>query len=108
VTGWLLLGLAIVSEVVGTVALQMSEGFTRLAPATIVVVGYGLSFYLLALTLQRLEIGTAYAVWAGVGTALVAMIGVAVLGESLNAAKIVGVVLVIAGVATLNLGAQAG
>jgi small multidrug resistance pump len=107
VSGWLLLALAIVTEVMGTVALQLSDGFRRLVPAAIVVVGYGISFYLLALTLQRLEIGVTYAIWAGVGTALVAVIGVVFLGEPLNGAKVVGVVLVIAGVASLELGSQA-
>jgi small multidrug resistance pump len=90
------------------VALRLSDGFTRPGPSATVVGAYALSFYLLALTLQKLELGITYAVWAGAGTALVALIGVTVLGEVLNQAKVVGIVLVIAGVATLHLGSQAG
>jgi small multidrug resistance pump len=108
VSGWLLLALAILSEVTGTVALRLSDGFTRLVPSAVVVVGYGLSFYLLSLTLRRLELGITYAVWAGVGTALVAVIGVIALGESLNALKVLGLALVVAGVLSLNLGSPQG
>lgn len=106
-SGWVLLALAIIAEVMGTVALQLSDGFRRLVPAAVVVVGYGISFWLLALTLQRLEIGVTYAIWAGVGTALVAIIGAVFLGEPVNGAKVVGVILVIAGVVSLELGSQA-
>ena len=64
---YLYLAIAIVSEVVGTMSLKASEGFTRLAPSVVVVVGYASAFYFLSLCLERLSIGTAYAIWAGAG-----------------------------------------
>jgi multidrug transporter EmrE-like cation transporter len=100
---WTLLIAAIASEVAGTVALRMSDGFSRPVPAAVVVVTYGLSFWLLALVLQRFSIGTAYAVWAGLGTAAIAAVGVVVWNEPLNALKLASLGLVIAGVAGLNV-----
>jgi small multidrug resistance pump len=71
---WLLLGTAIVAEVIGTSFMKSSEGFTRLGPSLVVVLGYGLAFYLLSLTLQRMPVGVAYAVWSGTGIALITLI----------------------------------
>ena len=102
-TGWILLGLAIASEVVGTVALRFSDGFTNPLPTLAVLVGYGLSVWLLALTLKELEVSLAYAVWAGVGTAAIAVIGIGLLGESVNALKLASIAVVILGVVGLNL-----
>lgn len=100
---WFYLGAAIASEVVGTVFLRNTDGFTRPAPSILVVVTYAGSLWLTALALRELEISLAYAVWAGVGTAAVAVIGIAVLGESVNALKLASIVLVIGGVVGLNL-----
>lgn len=100
---WLLLALAILTEVVGTVALKESDGFTRLVPAIVVVLGYGLSFVFLALTLREIELGITYAIWAGAGTAAIAVIGIVALGESATALKLASLVLIIAGVVGLNL-----
>lgn len=100
---WLLLALAIFTEVVGTVALKESDGFTRIVPALIVVVGYGLSFVFLALTLREIELGVTYAIWAGAGTAAIAAIGIVALGESATALKIASLALIIVGVVGLNL-----
>lgn len=72
---WLYLALAIVSEVIGTSFLKLSAGFTKLIPSLIVVVCYALAFYLLALSLKSLKVGIAYAIWAGLGVALLAVIG---------------------------------
>lgn len=106
-SSWILLLGAIAAEVVGTVALRVSDGFSRPLPAAIVVVTYGLSFWLLALVLQRMSIGTAYAVWAALGTAAIAGIGVVAWGEPVNALKLASLALVIAGVVGLNVaGAQ--
>jgi len=99
----LLLSLAIVTEVAGTVALRYSEGFTRLVPSAIVVVGYGISFWLLARVLQELSIGFTYAVWSAAGTALVAAIGVVAFGEPATALKLASLALIIGGVVGLNL-----
>ncbi|MBL1287667.1 small multidrug resistance pump [Streptomyces sp. LamerLS-316] len=102
--GYGLLAAAIAAEVAGTTAMKYSEGFTRLWPSLITVVGYVLAFALLAQTLKTLSIGTAYAIWAGTGTAAVAAIGILWMGESASLAKLAGIVLVIAGVVVLNLG----
>ena len=100
----LLLGLAIVTEVVGTVALRYSDGFTKLAPGVVVVLGYGASFWLLALVLKQLSIGTTYAVWSAAGTALIAAFGIFALGEPATALKLASLGLIVVGVIGLNLG----
>ena len=102
-----LLALAITIEVGATISLRYSDGFTRPLPSAIVVVGYVLSFYLLALVLRDISVSTAYAVWAGAGTAAVAIIGMAVLGEPATAVKLGAIALIVVGVIALNLsGAQ--
>lgn len=100
---WLYLAVAIVCEVVGTSALKASAGFTRLAPSIVVVVGYGLAFYFLSLTLRTMSIGVAYAVWSGVGLVLITLIGVALFDQKLDAAALVGIGLIGAGVLVINL-----
>ncbi|MCX2183015.1 multidrug efflux SMR transporter [Streptomyces sp. SKN60] len=102
--GYGLLAGAIAAEIAATTSMKYSEGFTRLGPSLITGAGYLLAFALLARALKTLEIGTAYAIWSGIGTAAVAAIGALFLGESMNLAKITGLVLIIAGVAVLNLG----
>ncbi|MFF2536929.1 DMT family transporter [Streptomyces cyaneofuscatus] len=99
-----LLAAAIAAEVAGTTAMKYSEGFTRLWPSIGTAVGYLIAFTLLAQTLKTLSVGTAYAIWAGVGTAAVALIGIVFLGESSSLVKIVGVGLIVVGVVVLNLG----
>jgi len=100
--GWLYLLFAIATEVVGTVALRSVDGLSRLVPIAVVVVGYGLSFVFLAATLRELDLGLTYAVWAGLGTAAIALIGMLAFGESMTPLKLVSLVLIIAGVAGLN------
>lgn len=103
---WVWLAVAIVAEVSGTVALKLSEGFTRIVPSIVVVVGYGLAFYGLSQALARgLPLGIAYGVWAATGVALVAIVGAVFLGEGLTWVQIGGIVLVIGGVLALELGA---
>ncbi|MFI9049907.1 DMT family transporter [Streptomyces sp. NPDC053427] len=97
------LGTAILSEILATTAMKYSDGFSRLWPSVGTVVGYLIAFALLAQTLKTMSIGTAYAIWSGAGTAVIAAIGMAFLGESTSALKIFGVLLVIAGVVALNL-----
>ncbi len=99
----LILFLAILSEVVGTVALKASEGFTRLGPNVLVVIGYGLSFYLLAQALRQIPLGIAYAIWSGLGTAGAVVAGLLLWRESLNLAGVVGILLIIIGVILLNI-----
>ncbi|MGW7075530.1 DMT family transporter [Streptomyces sp. NPDC054871] len=102
--GYGLLAAAIAAEVAGTTAMKYSEGFSKLWPSLITVVGYVIAFTLLAQTLKTLSVGTAYAIWAGIGTAAVAAIGMLFLGESTSLVKVAGIGLVIAGVVVLNLG----
>ena len=100
----LLLVAAILTEVTGTIALRESDGFSRLWPSVIVVLGYGASFYLLALVLKTLEISLVYAVWSGAGTALIAVVGILAFGETATALKVGSIALIILGVVGLNLG----
>src|SRR5262245_22633652 len=97
---WLYLMAAIASEIVATIALRY--GFTRPLPIATVVGGYGLSFLLLSLTLQSLSVGVTYAIWSGVGTAAIALIGAAVLGEPMSALQAGSVALIVVGVVGLN------
>jgi len=100
---WLILGIAIVSEVIATSALKASDGFTRLLPSVIVVVGYGIAFYCLALVLRTLPVGIVYAIWSGVGVALIALAGWLLFGQTLDLAAILGISLIVAGVIVLNV-----
>ena len=100
----LLLVGAILTEVTATIALRESDGFSRLGPSLIVVVGYGVSFFLLALVLRELEVSLVYAVWSGAGTALIAVVGILAFGETATALKVGSIALIILGVVGLNLG----
>ncbi|MBI2783545.1 MAG: multidrug efflux SMR transporter [Gammaproteobacteria bacterium] len=100
---WLYLALAIVAEVVATSALKAAEGFTRPWPALFVVLGYGVAFYFLSLTLKVVPVGVAYAIWSGVGTALIAVIGWVLFGQTLDVAALIGLALIVAGVAVLQV-----
>ncbi|WP_030784230.1 DMT family transporter [Streptomyces sp. NRRL S-920] len=102
--GYVLLAAAIAAEVAATTAMKFSEGFSRLWPSLITLTGYLIAFTLLAQTLKTLSVGTAYAIWAGIGTAAVAGIGMLFLGESASPLKLAGIALVIVGVVVLNLG----
>ncbi|MET7596267.1 DMT family transporter [Streptomyces sp. NPDC004082] len=102
--GYVLLAGAIAAEVAATTAMKYSEGFSRLWPSLVTLLGYVVAFALLAQTLKTVSVGTAYAIWAGAGTAVIAAIGMLFLGEGLTAAKLTGIALIIAGVVVLNLG----
>ena len=104
---WLYLILAIAGEVVGTTALKASDGFTRLGPSLLVVVGYAFAFYLLAQVLRTIPLGITYAIWSGVGVAAVTLIGWLVYGQRLDIPAIIGITLIVAGVLVLNLWAGA-
>lgn len=96
------LALAISSEVLATTALKLSDGFTRLTWGVIVVVGYGVSFYALSVCLRSIPLGVVYAVWSGLGTAAIVVIGYFLFGEVLGAIKLAGIGLIIVGVVMLN------
>jgi small multidrug resistance pump len=100
----LLLALAIAAEVAATLSLRASDGFTKLLPSVVVVIGYAVSFALLAIVLKHIAVGTTYAIWAGAGTAAIAVIGIVALGEPATALKVASIGLIIAGVIGLNLG----
>ncbi|MFC4118103.1 DMT family transporter [Nonomuraea zeae] len=101
---WLLLAFAIASEVLATSALKLSNGFTHLGWTITTATGYITSFVLLAHALKlQLEMGTAYAIWSGAGTAAIAIIGTLFMGETLTPLKIGGILLIIGGVIVLNL-----
>ena len=100
---WAYLTAAIATEVAGTVALKHTDGFSRLLPSALVLLGYGLSVVLLALTLRELPLGLTYAVWAGIGTAAIAAIGMVALGEPVSAVRISSIGLIVVGVIGLNL-----
>jgi len=100
---WFHLAIAIVSEVIATSALNATQGFTRWLPSLIVVVGYAAAFYFLSLTLRAIPLGIAYAVWSGAGVALIALIGWAVYQQALDLPALIGIGLIVAGVAVLNL-----
>jgi small multidrug resistance pump len=101
--GYVLLAAAILSEVTGTVALKYTHGFSRVWPSLVVVVAYGASFLLMSLVLRTIPVSLTYAIWSGVGTALVALIGVLFLREPWSTLKLFGVLLIIGGVVALNL-----
>ena len=95
--------LAIVAEVIATSALKASVGFTRPLPSVVVVVGYGLAFYLLSLVLRTLPVGVAYAIWAGLGIVLVTLVGIVVFGEKPDLPAVLGISLIVAGVVLLQV-----
>jgi small multidrug resistance pump len=99
----LLLAVAIAIEVGATISLRYSDGFTKPLPSALTVAGYAVSFYLLALVLRDISVSTAYAVWSGAGTAAVALIGMALLGEPATAIKLASIALIVVGVIALNL-----
>lgn len=101
---YLTLAGAITAEILATLSMKHSDGFSKLWPSLGTLLGYLIAFSLLAQTLKTMSVGTAYAIWSGAGTAVVALIGIAFLGEAATAARISGVLLVIAGVVLLNLG----
>ena len=100
---WIYLGFAILFEVAGTTSMKLSEGFSKLLPSILMVVFYIVSFALMALALKKLEVGMTYAIWAGLGTALIAVIGVLYFKEPMSALKAASILLIIAGVVGLNL-----
>jgi small multidrug resistance pump len=103
VAGWSWLLVAIGLEVIGTSSLKLSEQFSKLWPTVGVTVGYVGSFIALALALRRFQVGTAYAIWSGIGTAAIVLVGHYFLDESLGPVKLGGIGLIIAGVVVLNL-----
>lgn len=101
---YVLLLIAIICEVFGSSMLKATNGFKKLLPTLGLLIGYGLAFYTLSLSLKTLNLGVAYAIWAGLGTALTAIVGVLIYKENFNMKKLWGLALIIGGVILLNIG----
>ncbi len=100
---WFYLFIAIIAEVIATSTLPATQSFTKLWPSVVVIAGYCAAIYFLTLTLRAMPVGVAYAVWSGVGVALVALIGWLVLGQKLDTPAIIGLGLIVTGVLTIHL-----
>jgi small multidrug resistance pump len=103
VSAWVLLAVAIVTEITATMSLRASNGFTRLAPSIVVVAGYCLSFFLLSLVLKTLPVGMVYAIWSAVGVAALAILGRIVWNDPLPPLAIAGLVLIVGGIVVLRV-----
>ncbi|KZE44586.1 hypothetical protein AV540_23410 [Brevibacillus parabrevis] len=101
---WVYLLLAILLEVAGTTSMKLSEGLSKPIPTVLMFVFYVLCFSSLSLALKEMEVGTAYAIWSGLGTAIIALIGVIIFKDAFTVKKMVAVGLIIAGCVLLNLG----
>ena len=101
--GYVYLTLAVIAEVIGTSALKASDEFTRLGPTILVIAAYSIAFYLLTFVFRTIPVGVAYAIWSGIGVALISVIGVVLFRQSLDWPAVVGIALIVAGVATINL-----
>ena len=100
---WLFLSVAIVAEVIATSGLKASDGFTRLWPSVLVVVGYSIAFYCLSLALRAIPVGIAYAIWAGLGVVLITVAAWLLFGQRLDVAALIGMSLIVAGVVVMNV-----
>jgi small multidrug resistance pump len=100
---WVYLTLAILAEVAGTTCMKLSAGFTKLTPSVLMWLCYGICFYFLALALKRVDVSVAYAIWSGVGTALIATVGVLYFREPVSILKLVGIAAIVGGVVALNV-----
>lgn len=100
---YILLFVAIISEVAGSSLLKATNGFKKIIPSIALVLAYCLSFYALSLSLNTLPLGMAYAMWAGLGTALTALVGIIIYKEKFNTKVLLGLVLIISGVVVLNI-----
>ena len=98
-----LLGIAIVAEVIATSAMRASDGFSRLLPSVVVVLGYGVAFYCLSLTLRNIPVGIVYAVWSGAGIVLITLVALVLYRQVPDVPAIIGLGLIISGVAVLNM-----
>ncbi|SEF31763.1 small multidrug resistance pump [Variovorax sp. YR750] len=103
---WLLLAASVAAEVAGTMALRFAEGFTRLVPSVVTGACYAAAIWLMSLAVRELGVGLSYAVWAGSGTVLIAVLGMIWLGEPVTLPRIAGVAAIVAGVIVLNLEAR--
>jgi len=99
--GYIYLAIAILCEVVATSALKSSDGFTKFGPTTIVILGYGVSFYCLSIVLKTIPVGVAYAIWCGMGIVLITLFGWLIFKQQLDVSALVGMALIVAGVSVI-------
>ena len=100
---YIYLFIAVASETIGTTALQASQQFSRLGPSIIVLIAYGISFYMLGLTLRIMPVGIVYAIWSGLGIVLIAVIGFVVFSQRLDLPAVLGMALILAGILVIHL-----
>lgn len=103
---WLCLAGAILLEVAGTTSMKLSQGFSRPVPSVLLFVFYALSFTLMTIAVKKIDMSVSYAIWSGVGTALIAIIGIGFFKEPITALKVVSLLLIVAGVLGLNAGVR--
>lgn len=103
---WFLVAGAVIFEVIGTTSMKLSEGFTRPVPSALLFICYGLAFICMTLALKRIDVSVLYAIWSGLGTALIAVIGIVWFKEPVSAARIASIALIIVGVVGLNLASR--
>lgn len=100
---WFILGIAIISEVIGTTLMKYTDGFTRLWPSFGTISCYGIAFWCLSQTLTHIPTGVAYAIWSGVGIVLISLAGWLISGQKLDIAAAAGLVLIVTGVLVINV-----
>ena len=105
-SAWVALAIAILSEVIATSFLKASDGFSKLWPSVIVIVGYASAFYFMSISLKSIPVGVTYAIWSGTGIVLIALVGWLVLGQKLDWPALFGMSLIVAGVLVIQLGSN--
>ena len=101
--GYVYLTIAIIAEVIGTSALKASDGFTKLIPSILVVLGFSVAFYCLSVVLKTIPVGVAYAIWSGLGIVLISIVGLVVFGQKLDIPALIGILFIITGVIIMNV-----
>lgn len=105
-SAWVALAIAIISEVIATSFLKASDGFSKLWPSIIVIVGYASAFYFMSISIKSIPVGVTYAIWSGAGIVLIALVGWLVLGQKLDWPAMLGMSLIVAGVLVIQLGSN--
>ena len=105
-SAWVALAIAILSEVIATSFLKASDGFSKLWPSVIVIVGYASAFYFMSISIKSIPVGVTYAIWSGTGIVLIALVGWLVMGQKLDWPAILGMSLIVAGVLVIQLGSN--
>jgi small multidrug resistance pump len=105
-SAWVALAIAIFSEVIATSFLKASDGFSKLWPSVIVIVGYASAFYFMSISIKSIPVGVTYAIWSGTGIVLIALVGWLVMGQKLDWPAILGMSLIVAGVLVIQLGSK--